>query len=105
MTYYLTPAHEAAALSAPRLDGATYDHARDGQRLTTQLQAVFNLMKDGKPRALTVIGALVGAPSASVSARLRDLRKPKFGGYRIDREYLGRGLFSYRMVLQQEEPA
>lgn len=84
-------------------DGATYDHERDNERLFPQLEAVFNLMKDGQPRYLEQIGALVGAPAASVSARLRDLRKAKFGGHKVARQYVSRGLWLYRVVLQQEE--
>jgi hypothetical protein len=84
-------------------DGQTYDHERDSARLGDQMLAVFEVMKDGRPRTLAQISVITGAPEASVSARLRDLRKPRFGGYRIAREYISRGLFSYRMVLEQEE--
>jgi hypothetical protein len=86
-----------------RFDGATYNHERDSSRLGDQMLAVYCLMKDGQPRTLAQIAAITSAPEASVSARLRDLRKPRFGGYQIDREYISRGLFRYRMAVQQEE--
>ncbi len=86
-----------------RFDGATYDHGRDSSRLGDQMAAVFDLMKDGQPRTLAQISSIVSAPEASVSARLRDLRKPRFGGYQIDREHISRGLFRYRMAVQQGE--
>ena len=41
-------------------------------------------------------------PQASISARLRDLRKPRNGGYVIERRRRGeaaKGIFEYRMVL------
>lgn len=79
-------------------DGDTYDHNRDGDRLSRQLDAVRSLMLDGQWRTLGEITANVGAPQASVSARLRDLRKPKFGGFTVEREYVGDGLFKYRVV-------
>lgn len=79
-------------------DGDTYDHDRDHDRLAVQLGRVRRFMSDGKPHLLRDIARGTGDPEASVSARLRDLRKPKHGGYTIEREYVDRGLWSYRMV-------
>lgn len=84
-------------------DGSTYDHARDSARLGDQMSAVLGLMSDGQARTLAQISSAIGAPEASVSARLRDLRKPRFGGHQIDRVYISRGLFSYRLVIEQQE--
>ena len=80
-------------------DGATYDHARDAARLGDQMQAVFAAMKDGQYRTLSDIARMTGAPEASVSARLRDLRKPRFGGHTVSRQYLRRGLFQYQLAV------
>jgi hypothetical protein len=33
----------------------------------------------------------------SVSARVRDLRKDKFGSHRVDRRYAGNGVWEYRL--------
>jgi hypothetical protein len=33
----------------------------------------------------------------SVSARVRDLRKAKFGSHIVDRRYVGNGIFQYRI--------
>ena len=82
----------------PRFGGATFDAGRDGDRLRKQLAAVRTLMADGAWRTLAEIAAAVDAPEASVSARLRDLRKPQFGGATVEREYLTDGLWRYRMV-------
>ena len=82
----------------PRFDGATIDHARDHDRLAGQLGRVKDFMEDGKWRYLWEIADKTGDPESSVSARLRDLRKPRFGGYKIEREYVTGGLWQYRMI-------
>lgn len=82
-------------------DGKTYDPALDHNRLTKQLGRVFELMSDGKWRTLAQIALMTGSPEASVSARLRDLRKEKFGGYSVKRRRVGeapQGLFSYKLT-------
>jgi len=91
--------------SSMYFDGATYNHARDSARLADQTLLVFSLMKDGKYRTLRSIAEETGAPEASVSARLRDLRKPRFGGHTVNREYLGLGLYQYQLVLRETEVA
>lgn len=90
------------AVSPMRFDGATYDHARDSGRLAAQMGAVFDLMKDGVWRSLAQIAEKVGAPESSVSARLRDLRKPRFGGYSVGRRYVCKGLFVYQLTREAE---
>jgi hypothetical protein len=90
---------------AMRFDGATYNHVRDGARLADQTEAVFNLMCDGKFRTLATIADMICAPEASVSARLRDLRKPRFGAHTVNREYLGRGLYQYQLLVRETEAA
>lgn len=82
-------------------DGKTYDRDRDKDRLNLQQSTVFNAMKDGNWRTLARIKAMTGAPEASISARLRDLRKPKFGGHEVERRYIQRGLFEYRVIVNK----
>jgi hypothetical protein len=79
-------------------DGETYDPELDKHRLAAQLQAVRAAMLDGNWRTLAWISGRVGAPEASVSARLRDLRKPRFGAYVVERRRLERGLHEYRVL-------
>ncbi len=91
------------AFDLPRahFDGDTYEVEYDFDRLTTQLARTFNVITDGRWRTLGEISELVEAPEASVSARLRDLRKQKFGGYTVDRRPRGdreRGLYEYRLA-------
>ena len=80
-------------------DGQTYKASRDYERLHGQLKAVFDLMSDGRWRTLSDIGTAVEGSEASLSARLRDLRKEKYGAHQIQRESVGGGLFRYRMVM------
>lgn len=79
-------------------DGNTYDPERDEERLKTQLFSVWGLMCDGQWRTLEEISRAVYCPEASVSARLRDFRKRKFGGHTVERAYVDRGLFKYRLI-------
>lgn len=82
-------------------DGRTYARERDKTRLNAQQTAVFNAMRDGQWRTLARIHACTGAPEASISARLRDARKPKFGGHIVERRYVERGLFEYRLIVRE----
>lgn len=87
--------------TAPTFDGETFDAARDGDRLRCQLHAVRTLMADGRWRTLATIAAECGYPENSIpgiSARLRDLRKPKFGAFTVERRYLHDGLWQYRVA-------
>lgn len=83
-------------------DGTTYDPVRDGERLGRQLDRVRDLMMDGEWRTLREIAKMVQGSEAGVSARLRDLRKDKFGGYIIKRFFMGNGIHSYQ--LKKPEP-
>jgi len=83
-----------------RFDGATYEPERDQTRLAVQQLAVFNAMKDGAWRTLARIHAMTGAPEASISARLRDCRKARNGGHTVERRYVERGLFEYRLIVR-----
>lgn len=85
-------------LQLPDFDGKTYERAKDHLRLGRQLIAVRNFMADGQWHKLSTIAKYTGYPEASVSARLRDLRKEKFGNYIIERERFDASLFLYRLV-------
>lgn len=85
----------------PRFDGDTFEPDLDGDRLAKQLARVLEIMSDGAWRTLGELGAQAQAPQASVSARLRDLRKKKFGGHLVERRRRGeaeRGIFEYRLA-------
>ncbi len=80
-------------------DGETYSRPRDQVRLNSQMQDVFNAISDGQWTTLSILEHQTGHPQASISARLRDLRKSKFGSHQIDRVYAGAGQWEYRMML------
>jgi len=86
-------------------DGSTYNHARDGARLGDQMLSVFQIMRDGEYRTLGQIAASTYSPESSVSARLRDLRKPRFGGHTVNRRYVGNGLYQYQLLVSETEAA
>lgn len=79
-------------------DGETFEKPRDGKRLNAQLNSVYWLMRDGKWRTLQLISNETGAPMQSASARLRDLRKTKFLGATVERRFVSKGLFEYRLI-------
>lgn len=76
--------------------------ARDTVRLTACLGKVKALMADGCWRTLSDISDAIGASEAGVSARLRDLRKLRFGGYAVQRRRVadGSALFEYRLTTE-----
>jgi hypothetical protein len=82
-------------------DGHSYEPHFDYQRLTGQLKRVADFMADGCWRTLSEISEQTGGTEASVSARLRDLRKDKYGARVILRQRVSRGLFRYRLDEKQ----
>lgn len=67
-------------------------------RLSRQVVRVQDLMRDGVWRTLLEISITARCSEASASARLRDLRKPQFGAYNVERRKTGlAGLYEYRI--------
>ncbi len=83
--------------SEARFDGEVKEPGQ-AKRLGALLERVRQLMSDGEWRSLAVIQRKVGGSEASISARLRDLRKPRFGGLLVLRRHVGRGLYEYRIA-------
>ncbi len=82
-------------------NGAGYETLADHKRLTGQIARVYECISIGHWFTLAEIAAATGDPEASVSAQLRHLRKPRFGGYRVDRRRRGgegSGLWEYKLV-------
>ncbi len=98
---------------APMFDGSTFVAALDLSRLSRQLDKVKVLMLDGKHRTLREIGAAIKAPGspepvsdAAVSARLRDLRKERFGSYPVRKARRGDaslGIWEYWLETMPQE--
>jgi hypothetical protein len=84
-------------LFGPR-DGDTFDPDQDTSRLNRQARDVWLVMADQQWHTLHELAIRTGHPEASISARLRDLRKPRFGSRQIEREHWGHGLHAYRYV-------
>lgn len=82
----------------PKFNGSDYNDARDGDRLKGQLLRVYQFMRGGGWHSLKDIADGTGDPEASISAQLRNLRKPRFGGHTIEKTYQGNGLYIYRMI-------
>ena len=77
--------------------GETFDKARDGKRLGSQLNKVRAFMLDGKWHTLGEISDATGAPEASASARLRNLRQM---GNVVEDRRITNSLWEYRLVRQ-----
>lgn len=82
-----------------RFNGADYDHERDSERLSGQQGRIITAMKNGEWRTLREIAEMTGDPEPSISAQLRHLRKPRFGGHTINRNYAGNGLYQYQLII------
>lgn len=82
-------------------DGATYNDTLDRHRLSGQWLGVWQIMRRGEWLTLAEVSAFTGYPEASISARLRDFRKERFGGHHVSRRRRslgsGDGLFEYRL--------
>lgn len=60
---------------------------------------VWRVVRDGAPRSAGEIVSACGAgTTASVTARVRDLRKPEFGSHRVACERGADGIYRYRVV-------
>lgn len=81
-----------------RFDGRTYVPSRDGERLSTQYRRTFDLMRDGRWRTLAEIAYVVEGGEPAVSARLRDMRKKRFGSHTVNRRYREKGVWEYQLV-------
>lgn len=95
------PAPGEPVKQAPHFSGETYDPQHDHERLTKQLGRVWAALQGHGWHTLDELAAKTGDGPASISARLRDLRKPRFGEYEIERRHRGdaaRGLYEYRLA-------
>jgi hypothetical protein len=82
-------------------DGGTYDDPLDHDRLNRQMRAVHVVMSDGNWHTLADLEAATGCPQASLSARLRDFRKDRFGANTVERRRVPfrPGVWEYRLVV------
>lgn len=77
-------------------DGETFDRARDRERLDTSAERIFAVLKDKQWHCLRELADAGQCEPQTASARVRDLRKPEHGHWRVDRRHVERGKFEYR---------
>jgi hypothetical protein len=70
---------------SPNFSGPVYEDNFDFERLALQQESIRNLMLDGQWRTVERIAATTGYPQNSVQAQLRHLRKPRFGGWIVEK--------------------
>jgi hypothetical protein len=75
----------------------TLPHARDLDNGLLQSR-VFDYMSSGEWHTLADISFACAGSEASVSARLRDFRKEKYGAHRVDRKHVGNRVYKYRLL-------
>lgn len=93
---------------ATAFDGVTYEPVKDYARLNSQLTLVVRLMRDGQWRTLKEIAFDSKGSEAGVSARLRDLRKPRYASRypdvrAVDSRRRAGGTWEYRFVVDGKE--
>jgi hypothetical protein len=82
----------------PKFDGKPFDVEIDAERLGHQLETIrIYMLGRSDWRSLLEIERDTGVLTASAGARLRDLRKQKFGGYEVARRRRDGGTFEYRV--------
>ena len=95
----------------PSFDGQTYDPQSDAARLTAQQVRIRALMLDAQWRTPEEVSQALGLRLTSgTTARIRDLRKTRWGGFNVERRHRGDpkdGLWEYRVagLLPPEDPA
>jgi hypothetical protein len=94
------------------MEGTGYEAKYDEQRITSQRDTVKQvLLLAAHHDAWMTLGELARKtkyPEASISARIRDMRKPRYGGYTVEKRRVGnpaRGLWEYRLTLPQTQAA
>jgi len=83
--------------------GATYDPARDRERLSEQQRAVIDVMKDGRWYTIPQVAEAIGAPPESINAigaRIRDIRKIYNRKDAVERRHVSGGLWQYRAHIE-----
>ncbi len=94
-----------AFVNRPPFAGETYSPTLDETRLRGQLAQVRELMSDRRWRTLSEIRETLGEKhsEAGISARLRDLRKKRFGEYLVERRRRSQGTFEYRVLASEKQ--
>jgi len=82
-----------------RFDGGTLAEQPDAPvRLTLLWMRVHDYALRHRNVTLAELAKATGGSEASVSARLRDFRKARFGAHEVERAYIGNGLYQYNVA-------
>ena len=71
---------------------------------TRQLGQVYAAMKDGKARTIWSLKILISDKfnayhsETAISARIRDLRKPRYGSHNVETKRRSKGVYEYRLI-------
>ena len=71
---------------------------------TRQLGQVYAVMKDGKAITLWSLRCLIADKfnayhsETAISARIRDLRKPRYGAHNVETKRRSKGVYEYRLI-------
>jgi hypothetical protein len=84
-----------------QFSGSSYDPDLDRDRLTTQFNRCFDVMCDGNWHTLKELVSYSGGTEQAISARVRDMRKSRFGGHTVERRRVAgkRGVYEYKLTL------
>ena len=91
-------------MSAPQrtlFDGPDYDPALDEDRLSKALGRIWVAMSRGGWWTLAELASAGECSEAGAAARIRDLRKRRYGSHLVEKRRRGdpkAGLWEYRMV-------
>ena len=83
-----------------RTFGPAYEPRLDAERVENQHENIKALMLRGGWWSLAEIAAALDYPESSISAQLRHLRKPAFGGYNVEKQRRRGGTWEYRVCQQ-----
>jgi len=88
------------------LDGPAADSS-DAHRVMGQRQRAFELMKGGGWFTLKEIAERIGCLETSAASRVRDFRKPQYGGHRVDPRWSPTtpGVHEYRLIVNNANGA
>lgn len=91
----------------PHFPSEAYDPELDYGRLTAQMRRLWAVIVDGRWHTLAELEQAADGPQGSLSADLRSLRKPKFGGFVVARKRVTEegGTWAYRLVLRPDGSA
>lgn len=86
-------------------DGDTFDPKVDRRPLNAQAQRVWDSIAGAGWLTLAELAADTGDPEASISARLRDFKKPRFGAHAVDKRRRDGGrVYEYRLIPAGTDP-